>query len=332
MNSKKYRAASEFTLPMEFEGILAVSLPMGAVIRRIVEAAAVDIPVLITGETGTGKDLIATAIHNRSTRKDKPFIEVNTGAVPRELIAGEIFGHEKGAYTGAQEAAAGIFEQADGGTVFLDEIANMDERTQVALLRVLDEKSFRRVGGTKNIEVDVRVVAATNENLEKVVQDKRFREDLYYRLNVFHISVPPLRDRPGAVTVLTDHFLSLYAGIYGKEVEKVSLETYRVLRHYSWPGNVRELKNVIQTAVLMMEGKELTPELIPDRIKDAARTATDTSGPGYSIRVGATLDSVEKEMIRMTLAHVGGNKKLAASMLGISRRALYNKLRRHQLG
>lgn len=332
VNLKKCGVAPEITLPIEFEGIIAVSLPMGAVIRRIIEAAAVDIPVLITGETGTGKDLIAAAIHNRSTRRDKPFIEVNTGAVPRELIASEIFGHEKGAYTGAQEAAAGIFEQADGGTVFLDEVATMDEKTQVALLRVLDEKSFRRVGGNKNIAVDVRIVAATNEDLGKIVQDKRFREDLYYRLNVFHINVPPLRDRPGAVTVLTDHFLSLYAGIYGKEVKRVSPETYRVLRRYRWPGNVRELKNVIQTAVLMMEGNDLTPELIPDRIKNAASTATATSGPACSVRVGATLDSVEREMIRMTLAHIGGNKKLAAAMLGISRRALYNKLRKHQLG
>ncbi len=332
MNLEKYRVASDIALPLEFEGIIAISLPMRAALRRVVEAARVDIPVLVTGETGTGKDLIAAAIHKRSARRDKPFIAVNTGAVPRELIASEIFGHEKGAYTGAQEAAAGIFEQADGGTVFLDEVATMDEKTQVALLRVLEEKTFRRVGGIKNIAVDVRIIAATNEDLEKIVQEKHFRQDLYYRLNVFHISVPPLRDRPGAVTVLTDHFLSRYAGVYGKDVEKVSPETYRLLRRYPWPGNVRELKNVIQTAVLMLEGKELTPELIPDRIKDAASTAADTAGPACSIRVGATLDSVEKEMIRMTLAHVGGNKKLAASILGISRRALYNKLRKHHLG
>ncbi|MBI2368431.1 MAG: sigma-54-dependent Fis family transcriptional regulator [Deltaproteobacteria bacterium] len=332
VNPKKCIIAPEITLPMEFEGIVAVSLPMGAVIRRIMEAAAVDIPVLITGETGTGKDLIAAAIHRRSARNGKPYITVNTGAMARELIASEIFGHEKGAYTGAQEAAAGIFEQADGGTVFLDEISTMDEKTQVSLLRVLDEKSFRRVGGNTSIAVDVRIIAATNEDLEKAVQDKRFREDLFYRLNVFHISVPALRDRPGAVTVLTDHFLSRYAGVYGKDVERVSPETYRLLRRYPWPGNVRELKNVVQTAVLMLEGKELTPELIPQRIKDAANADSDAARPTYSVRVGARLDSVEKELIRMTLTHVGGNKKLAASILGISRRALYNKLRKHHLG
>jgi len=332
MNPKKCGVAPEITLPIEFEGIVAVGLPMGAVIRRIMEAAAVDIPVLITGETGTGKDLIAAAIHKRSARNGNPYIDVNTGAMARELIASEIFGHEKGAYTGAQEAVPGIFEQADGGTVFLDEISTMDEKTQVSLLRVLEEKSFRRVGGNTSIAVDVRIIAATNEDLEKAVQDKRFREDLYYRLNVFHISVPALRDRPGAVTVLTDHFLSRYAVIYGKDVERVSPEIYRLFRRYRWPGNVRELKNVVQTAVLMLEGKELTPELIPQRIKDAANADSDAARPACSVRVGVTLDSVEKEMIRMTLTHVGGNKKLAASILGISRRALYNKLSKHHLG
>src|SRR3990170_7418272 len=198
MNPKKYSVAADITLPTEFEGMMAISLPMRAVVRRVLEAAAVDIPVLITGETGTGKDLIAAAIHGRSNRKDRPFVPVNTGAMPRELIASEIFGHEKGAYTGAQDAAPGMFEQADGGTVFLDEISTMDEKTQVTLLRVLEDKNIRRVGGTKNIPVDVRVIAATNEDLENLVREKRFREDLYYRINVFHIGVPPLRDRPGA--------------------------------------------------------------------------------------------------------------------------------------
>jgi transcriptional regulator with PAS, ATPase and Fis domain len=171
-------------LPIEFDGLIAVSLPMRAVIRRIMDAAASDIPVLITGETGTGKDLIAAAIHKRSQRKSEPYVPVNTGATARELIASELFGHERGAFTGAGETRPGIFEQADRGTVFLDEIATMDERSQVSLLRVLEEKSFRRVGGNKNISVDVRIIAATNGDLEKSVAEKRFREDLFYRLNV----------------------------------------------------------------------------------------------------------------------------------------------------
>jgi transcriptional regulator with PAS, ATPase and Fis domain len=323
---------STVPLPIDFEGIIAISLPMRAVIRRIVEAAAVDIPVLITGETGTGKDLVAAAIHKRSRRKDKPYVVLNTGAMARELIASEIFGHERGAYTGAQEARPGIFEQADGGTVFLDEIATMEEKIQISLLRVLEEKSFRRVGGVKNIGIDVRVVAASNEDLEKSVEEKRFREDLFYRLNVFHISVPPLRARPpGAITVLTDHFVAQFAAVYGKEIERVSPETYRLLRRYPWPGNVRELKNVIQTALLMAHGKELKPEFIPERIRDAVASSEGRDEPTCSFRVGTSLDAVEKEFIRRTIAHAGGNKKLAAGILGISRRALYNKIKKHEL-
>jgi DNA-binding NtrC family response regulator len=304
-----------------------VSLPMGAVLRRAIEAANVDMPVLITGETGTGKDLIAAAIHNRSRRKHDPYVVVNTGAMSPELIASEIFGHEKGAFTGAQEAHQGIFEQAHGGTVFLDEIATMDEKTQVSLLRVLEEKTFQRVGGIKKLVADVRIIAATNEDLEKNVAERHFREDLFYRLNVLHISVPPLRDRPGAITVLTDHFLSHFAPLFGKEVERVAPETYRLLRRYRWPGNVRELKNVIQAALLMLDGNELTPECIPERIRDAALAAEGRGEPTCSFRVGASLHTVEQELIRVTLTYAGGNKKLAASILGISRRALYNKLK-----
>ena len=323
---------AEISPPIEFEGIIAVSLPMRAVIRRIMEAAAVDIPVLITGETGTGKDLVAAAIHKRSQRNDKPYVALNTGAMARELVASEIFGHEKGAYTGAQEARPGIFEQANGGTVFLDEIATMEEKIQVSLLRVLEERSFRRVGGFKNIGIDVRIIAATNENIEKKVEEKRFREDLFYRLNVFHIRVPALRERPpGAITVLTDHFLSYFAAVYGKEIERVSPEAYRLLRRYPWPGNVRELKNVVQTALLMAQGKELTPEFIPERIRNTVGASAGRGEPTCSFRVGASLDSVEKEVIRLTLLHVSGNKTLAAGMLGISRRALYNKIKKYEL-
>jgi two-component system NtrC family response regulator len=315
----------------EFEGIVGISLPMRAVIRRVLDVAEVDIPVLVTGETGTGKDLIAAAIHKRSQRKYKPYIALNTGAMAPELIASEIFGHERGAYTGAQESRPGIFEQADGGTVFLDEIATMDEKTQISLLRVLEEKMFRRVGGLKNISADVRIIAATNEHLEKSVAEKRFREDLFYRLNVFPIAVPPLRDRPGAVTVLTDHFVAKFAAVYGKEVKRVLPETYRLLRHYSWPGNVRELKNAIQTAVLMAETAELTPDLIPTRIRDASVRGNHPGDFTCAFSVGVTLDAVEKELIRVTLAAANGNKKQAASTLGISRRALYNKILRHRL-
>jgi DNA-binding NtrC family response regulator len=324
------REESEAGVPMHFEGIVAVSLPMRAVIRRILEAAAVDIPVLITGETGTGKDLVASAIHRRSARRTKPFIAVNMGAIARELIASEVFGHERGAFTGAQDARPGIFEQADGGTVFLDEVATMDEKTQISLLRVIEERTFRRVGGQRYIATDVRIVAASNEDLEKAVAEKRFREDLFYRMNVFPIRVPPLRERVSGITALTNHFVSRFGAVYGKDVERVAPECYRMLRRYSWPGNVRELKNVIQTAVLMVDGSELTPELLPPRIREAAGEYQDPGEPTCSFRVGGTLEGVEREFIRATLEHVGGNKRLAANILGISRRALYNKLKRYQ--
>lgn len=328
---ERHKELLNLSVPIEFEGIIALSLPMRAVIRRALEAASVDVPVLITGQTGTGKDLLAAGIHRQSQRKDKPFIAINTGAIAPELIASEIFGHERGAYTGAQDPRAGIFEQAHGGTVFLDEIATMDAKTQISLLRVLEEKSFRRVGGVKTISADVRIIAAANEDLEKSVAEKRFREDLYYRLNVFHIAVPPLRDRPGAVNVLTDHFVAAFTALYNKEIDRVAPETYRLLRHYPWPGNVRELKNVIQTSVLMADGKELTPDLIPQRIREAAVLSRRSGEASCSFSVGVTLGAVEKELIQMTLASANGNKKLAASILGISRRALYNKIYRHRL-
>jgi transcriptional regulator with PAS, ATPase and Fis domain len=319
------------TLMIEFEGIIAASLPMQAVVEGILNAAAVDVPVLITGETGTGKDLIAAAIHKRSRRKDKPYVVVNTGAMAPELVASEIFGHERGAYTGAQETRAGIFEQADGGTVFLDEVSTMDAKMQISLLRVLEEKKFRRVGGFKSISSDVRVIAAANEELEQAVAEGRFRNDLFYRLNVFHIAVPPLRERPGAVTLLTNYFLAQFAQAYGKSIDQVARETYRCFRRYSWPGNVRELKNVIHTAVVKTEGRDLTPDVIPQRIRDRLIKDHSNGDSSCCFAVGVTLGAVEKELIRATLSSVNGNKKLAASILGISRRALYNKIIRHGL-
>lgn len=316
-------------LPIEFEGILAISLPMRSVIQRILEAAAADIPVLITGETGTGKDLVAMAIHKRSKRKDRHFLAVNMGAIAAELIASELFGHERGAFTGAHEARAGIFEQAKDGTVFLDEITTMDEKTQISLLRVLETKTIRRVRGLNDIEIDVRIIAASNENIEEAVKVNRFREDLYYRLDVFRIHMPPLRERPGGISLLTDHFVSHFDAAYKKNIRAVSRSTYALLRRYPWPGNVRELKNVVQRAVLMAKSAELTPDLLPERIRETSETDGRDSAPKSPIQLGMSLSDVEKEFIKMTLSSVGGNKMKAASILRISRRALYNKLKKH---
>jgi DNA-binding NtrC family response regulator len=316
-------------VPVEFEGMLGVSLPMLDVFQRIAEAASADIPVLITGETGTGKDLVAAAIHQKSARKIGPYVAVNTGAMPPELVASELFGHEKGAFTGATEDKRGRFEEADGGTIFLDEVSTMGERAQVSLLRVLESKTLRRVGANKDIDVDVRVIAASNEDLEKIIRENRFRQDLYYRLDVFRIHLPPLRERPGGITVLTNYFVSQFNAFYKKNVRSVSAETFRVLRHYSWPGNVRELKNVIQRAIVMAKSDELTADLIPARILEAAGAAADAGSQAFPIHLGMTLDAVEKEFIRMTLASTAGNKKEAAAILGISRRTLYDKLKKY---
>ncbi len=315
-------------VPIEFEGILAVPFSMRSVIHQIIEVAAADIPVLISGETGTGKDLVAAAIHKRSKRSNFPFLPVNMGAIATALVASELFGHEKGAFTGASEARSGLFEQAQGGTVFLDEITTMDEKTQVSLLRVLETNVVRRVGGEKDIPVDVRVSAATNDNIEEAVAAGRFREDLYYRLDVFRIQLPPLRERHGAVALLTDHFVARFAAAYKKEIHKVSAETYRLLRRYCWPGNLRELKNVIQRAVLLTKTTELTPDLLPQRIREANGPDPLRPYEQSPIQLGMPLLDVEKEYIKMTLAAINGNKKKAASLLRISRRALYNKLRR----
>ena len=325
-------AYPELRVLTEFEGMIGMSLAMRDVFQRIIDASSADIPVLITGETGTGKDLVAAAIHNRSKRKNKPYMPVNTGAIAPELIASELFGHEKGAYTGALERRQGYFEQADGGTIFLDEISTMDEKTQVGLLRILETKSFRRVRGDKDIHVDVRVIAATNEALEDAIKQRRFREDLYYRLDVFHIHLPPLRDRPGGVTLLTNNFVIVFNSLYHKRVKTIAPETYRCLRRHPWPGNVRELKNVIQRAVLMSKAEELTLDLIPERIKEAAaESASHSTTIQSSIHPGMTLEAVEKEFVAMTLAATNGNKKQAALQLGISRRALYNKLQKYSL-
>ena len=304
---------------------------MRTVFKQIIETAAVDVPVLITGETGTGKDLVAAAIHKRSKRKNAPYLPVNMGAIAPDLIASELFGHEKGAYTGASESRAGFFERAQQGTLFLDEITTMDEKTQVSLLRVLETKNLRRVRGDKDIEIDVRVVAATNEKIEDAVKAGRFREDLYYRLDVFGIQLPPLRERSGSVSFLTERFVSLFNAQYHKQIRTISRETYRLLRQYAWPGNVRELKNVIQRAVLIAKSAELTPDLLPARIRQAEETGAVRDVEQSPIQLGMTLADVEKEYIKMTIASVGGNKMKAAEVMDVSRRALYNKLKRHGL-
>ena len=321
--------SSALLSPTEFEGIMAISLPMRFVFQQVIETAAVDGPVLITGETGTGKDMVAAAIHKRSERQRRPYVPVNMGAISHELIASELFGHEKGAFTGASDAHLGVFEQAQGGSIFLDEITTMDEKIQISLLRILETKTMRRVGGTKDIDVDARVIAATNENIEETVKARRFREDLYYRLDVFRIHLPPLRERPGDVTFLTNHFIANFGAVYRKSIRRAPAEIYQILRAYSWPGNVRELKNVIQRAVVMAKGAELMPELLPARITEVSSSGSRPNPAQSPIHVGMSLDDVEREFITMTLDSVAGNKAKAAAILKISRHTLYDKLKKY---
>jgi transcriptional regulator with GAF, ATPase, and Fis domain len=239
-----------------FEEIVGMSPALQAALSRVVKVAATDSTVLITGETGTGKELVARAIHRRSRRASRAFVAVNCAAIPRELIASEFFGHEKGAFTGALQRRLGRFELADGGTIFLDEVGELSSETQVALLRVLQEREFERVGGRERVQVDVRVIAATNRELTVAVADGAFRQDLFYRLNVFPIKVPPLRDRREDIPVLVEHFIGCYARKAGKAFRHVSKQTLDPLQSHLWPGNIRELQNVIERSVIVSDTDE----------------------------------------------------------------------------
>ena len=304
-----------------FEGMTARSRVMHNVFEKIKLAAQAGATVLITGESGTGKELVARAVHYRSPRSAGPFIALHTGAIPRDLIASELFGHERGSFTGATERKEGKFELADGGTIFLDEISTMDERTQINLLRVLETFSYMRVGGKKERAANVRVVAATNRDLLKMVDEGGFREDLFYRLNILQINLPPIRERREDIALLAHEFVQHFARIYKKPVESVPGETQRLIDGYHWPGNVRELRNVIEQAVLLARGRTLEPELLPQMIYCAGPTEDVIRIP-----LGSTMHDAEKEIILRTLEANEGNKKVTAEKLGISRRSLYNKL------
>ena len=304
-----------------FEEIVGSSAPLRRVLVLVSKVAGTDSTVLITGETGTGKELIARAIHRRSPRASRPFVSVNCGAVPPSLITSELFGHEKGAFTGALQRHLGRFELADGGTIFLDEAGELPQETQIALLRVLQERAFERVGGSQSIPVDIRVIAATNRDLDKAIADGAFRSDLYYRLSVFPIHVPPLRDRAEDIPLLVEYLTQRYAAKAGKRITEVSRRAMDLLRSYDWPGNVRELQNVIQRAVILSEGTLAVDETW------FARSATRAPG---SARLGRLSSREEKESIESALARSRGRVAGpggAAEALGIPRSTLESKIR-----
>jgi len=311
--------------PETFGTLVGQSPIMKDLFRSIRQAASTPIPVLIIGETGTGKDLVAQAIHAQSDRRDGPYVPVHLGALPPELVASELFGHERGAFTGAVERRAGKFEEAHSGTIFMDEIGTIDEKIQISLLRLIEQRKFTRLGGRKILYSDARIIAATNENLLEAVAKGAFREDLYYRLDVFHVHVPALRDRRGDIPLLVESFIERYNQEFKRHVQGIAPELVRVLENHSWPGNVRELKNVIQRAVLVCSGEVLRPEHLPARFQ-----RKESKGLQVQFEVGTPLEVVEREMIERTLA-LAPTRKEAAAMLGISRRALYNKLSKYGL-
>ena len=290
-------------------------------IQRIAGSKA---SVLITGESGVGKELVAQAIVNYSDRRDKPFVKVHCAALNANLLESELFGHVKGAFTGAVADKKGRFEMADGGTIFLDEIGEIDANTQIKLLRVLQEHEFEKVGGEKTLKTDVRVIAATNRNLEEEIKEGHFREDLYYRLNVVRLEVPPLRERKEDIYLLITEFLNQFNQENGKHIEGFSNEARNKIVNYDWPGNIRELRNCVESAVVMCRGNLIEASDLPLNIQQASSDTT------VEIPIGSSMDEAEKAMILATVSYCKGNRSKAADMLGIGRKTLFRKLQDYE--
>jgi DNA-binding NtrC family response regulator len=309
-------------MPETSARIIGASRPMQELFGLIARAARSSSTVLITGESGTGKELVARAIHETSERKGS-FVPVNCAAIPAELMEAELFGHTGQAFTGARQARAGLFESADDGTLFLDEIGEMPTALQPKLLRVLQEGTVRRVGADLEREINVRVIAATNRDLEREVSEGRFRQDLYWRLNVIHLSIPPLRERPFDIPLLVEHFINKIAEKSGRPPLHVPPETLAMLTAYSWPGNARELENVIERACALTAGPSLTPDDLPERVRSNGQTGALIA---RAKERRMTLRELERDYIVEALGMTGGNKSRAAEILGIDRRTLHRKL------
>jgi len=302
------------------DNIVGRSEVMSRVFSRVKTVAASRANILIYGESGTGKEMIANAIHHNSPRKHRPFVKINCGALPLTLLESELFGYEKGAFTGAVKTKPGRFEMADGGTILLDEIGETGPEFQVRLLRVLQEGTFERVGGTETLRTDVRVIAASNKRLEDLVKSGEFREDLYYRLKVVEIDLPPLRERKEDIPLLVDHFLDEFASYYDKPKLRVNNRAMSQLQSYGWPGNVRQLRNVLEGITVMAQG-ELTVNDLPEEIRQEAGNVQTVQ-----IAAGTSLRDAERELIQAALIHNGGNRAQTARSLGLGRKTLYRKM------
>ena len=323
---EEQRQENDGNKPGFHSSIIGSSPPMLELLEMVSYVAPTEATVLVAGESGTGKELVAASLHQNSERKDGPFIKVNCAALADSLLESELFGHEKGAFTGADRRREGKFVQADGGTLFLDEIGETSQAMQVKLLRVLQEQELQRVGGEETIKVDVRIIAATNRDLEEEVKAGRFREDLYYRLNVVMLTVPPLRERNGDVPRLVEHFVKIFAEKNRKSVASVTPDCMDLLSRYPWPGNVRELENAIERGVILMRGDQLSIKSLPLPIqKYGGEGEAKTTIAGRP----SSLHEAEKIMILKTLEETGGNKSEAARRLGITRKTLQNKLQKY---
>lgn len=317
------------------EGLIGKSPKMQEVYKQIGKASSSDVTVLILGESGTGKELVAKSIYMNSERRDKPFVTVNCAAIPEGLLESELFGHEKGAFTDAKERHIGKFEQAKDGTIFLDEIGDMSLPLQAKILRVLQDKTFERVGGSEVIFTNARVIAATNKDLLKLVEEKKFREDLYYRLNVFTITLPPLRERIEDIPDLVEYFIFKYSHKYQKVITGIAPDVMEILNNYSWPGNVRELENVIAHAVVVSHGQIILKDHLPQNIlgnksKVSQSNNIDVNGEEI-VPLTELIAKVERDMIIKALKSTSGNKSKAAKLLGISRKSLFNKIRDYNI-
>lgn len=315
------------------QNLIGHSDAMRRILDLIEKVADSDSTVLIYGESGTGKELVARAIHYRSDRMDKPLVPINCAAIPSDLLESELFGYEKGAFTGAHRTKIGRFEYANGGTLFLDEIGEMSPQLQVKLLRVLQEKSFERLGGVRPIQVDVRIIAATNRDLEKAIEEGKFREDLYYRLSVIPIHIPPLRERREDIPLLVEHFLEKFNSEKGRSVSGFSPKAMERLIEYSWPGNVRELENLVERLVVLKRSGTIELEDLPDKIRFGP--AKDPLGaivlPEGGIRLEETIHRLERELILQALRRTRGVKKEAAELLGMKRTTLIQKMKRNKI-
>ena len=309
-----------------FEGIVGHSRGMEEVIDRLRVVAPTKSTVLIVGESGTGKELVANALHQRSDRQDGPFIAVNCGAIPGEILESELFGHEKGAFTGAHQRRIGLIESASGGSLFLDEISELSPDLQVKLLRVLEERMVTRVGGTMQLPVDFRLIAATNRDLEGWVREGRFRQDLYYRLKVVTLNIPPLRQRLDDIPLFVQHFLNFFNDEIGRQVEGVHPSVMAALKRHSWPGNVRELRNLIESLVLFAKTGEITLEDLPMEYRVPTAAPPSMDGEGWQPR---SMADIEKEAILQTLDYTDGHRARASALLGIGLRTLQRKLKEY---